>query len=209
MDIKQYNDPWPHFVVDNFLPDHLFKELLDNEKEFINLFKETYDTSKQHLVWNQNQVGESIVLKSINDELFHKYVAMFPELNECYTNLRNHFLENHNKYIKEFYEKLSKNQHPKGFYFGVQIQAPNYKYGIHPDSPHKMMSTVVFLSEKNVGTWLYKSIKQDYNKPTKKVEWKPNRALIFVRGDNTFHSFHTKIKDKYRFTLSYNLTDGT
>jgi len=210
MDIKYYNDPWEHAIVDNFFPDHIFKELLEQQGKFTLLFKQTYNTSKSHMAWVQDQNKNSKSINSLEDKLFIEYSKQFPELTECYENLHKFFTENHDKYVNELYNTFkNSSEYPKGFKFAIQIQANNYRFKIHPDTSWKMMSTTVFLSEQNVGTWLYKTKDQNYHEPDKKVEWKPNRALVFVRSDETFHSFHTTPEKKFRYTLAYNLTDGT
>lgn len=78
----------------------------------------------------------------------------------------------------------------------------NYKYPIHTDTPDKLLSVVIYLRpEKNVGTILYEDKK---GKNPVELEWKQNRALIFSRAENTWHSYQGDgINDRY--VLVYNL----
>lgn len=206
MDIEFFNDPWEHAVIDNFFPPEIFNQLVRLEKQFIEFYDETH-SMKEHMAWMQDRYGDMSFRTSVNDEKASTYAKLFPELLECYDLLREHFAETHDTLTTTLYNKWTDGSPPE-FKFAIQIQPPNYQYHIHPDNPWKKMSTTVFLSEDNIGTWLYESIDQDYHQPSKKVEWKPNRALVFVGTDTTFHSFHTNSEEKMRVTLVHNFADS-
>jgi hypothetical protein len=78
----------------------------------------------------------------------------------------------------------------------------NRKFPIHTDLPNKSLSVVVYISpEDNTGTILYRD-KKGKDKYT--VEWKPNRALLFSRTNNSWHSYNSS-GNSLRVVLVYNL----
>ena len=78
----------------------------------------------------------------------------------------------------------------------------DYVFPIHSDSRDKLLSVVIYIApEVNEGTWLYED---KSGKNPKQVEWIPNRAFVFSRNDNTWHSYRADGKNN-RLTLVYNL----
>ena len=121
---------------------------------------------------------------------------------------------------KVFVERLLKNYHETAFgllkelnqkkaslyeysEFTMIETGANYKFGIHRDSPDKLLSGVIYLAPKiNTGTILYEN-KAGKNK--KVIEWKQNRALFFSRSENsTYHSYEGNNLNN-RIALVYNL----
>ena len=92
------------------------------------------------------------------------------------------------------------NQAPK---IRSKIEIKNYKFPIHDDIPDKILSCTVYLSpEKNAGTIFYSNKKGEGRK---QIEWKPNRAVFFVRNEmTTWHSYEGDGISN-RITLNYNL----
>ena len=74
---------------------------------------------------------------------------------------------------------------------------------MHRDTSDKLLSVVIYLKpEKNTGTILYEN--QNGDNPMV-VEWKPNRAFIFSRSNDSWHAFKGDgINDRY--TLLINIT---
>jgi len=67
---------------------------------------------------------------------------------------------------------------------GVQEESQNF---IHVDRHDKLLSIVVYgYPDMHIGTHIGKT-----RESLKPLEWKQNRALIFSRSDNTWHSFST------------------
>lgn len=84
----------------------------------------------------------------------------------------------------------------------IVMSGKDFVWPIHNDSKDKLLSVVVFISpEANEGTWLYDD--QTGNNP-RQIEWKPNRAFIFSRNPDTWHSYRADNKTN-RLTLVYNL----
>jgi hypothetical protein len=75
-------------------------------------------------------------------------------------------------------------------------------FPIHTDTKDKLLSAVVYIApEKNEGTYLYET--KDGKNP-QVVEWKTNKAFIFSRTDDTWHSYKGDGISN-RLTLVYNL----
>lgn len=67
---------------------------------------------------------------------------------------------------------------------GVEESSQNF---IHVDRHDKLLSIVVYgYPERHIGTHVGKT-----RESLKPLEWKQNRALIFSRSDDTWHSFST------------------
>ena len=80
------------------------------------------------------------------------------------------------------------------------VTEPNAEYPVHLDSPNKLLSCVLYVSEDNIGTMLYST--KDKQDPYE-VEWKPNRLFVFSRSDDSWHSWNSN--DDYRATLVWNI----
>ena len=71
--------------------------------------------------------------------------------------------------------------------WGFQTTPKSLIYPIHPDIPEKLLSTVVYCSpEDNLGTFLFSSQEGDHRF---EVPWKRNRALVFSKAEDTWHSY--------------------
>jgi len=83
----------------------------------------------------------------------------------------------------------------------LSVCRPRYDYDcIHTDTPEKIFTTVLYLSNKGSGTDLYFSeSKESY---VKTVEWKPNRAICFSRSEHTWHNFHALDCTEDRYTVN-------
>jgi len=79
-----------------------------------------------------------------------------------------------------------------------------FSFPIHHDLRKKLLSVVVYLDPpKSSGTNLFKNKNQKL--PSKVVDWRPNRALLFCRRENTtWHSYQGS-KTGERRALVYNL----
>jgi hypothetical protein len=84
----------------------------------------------------------------------------------------------------------------------IVMSGKDFVWPIHNDSKDKMLSVVIFVApNENEGTWLYED--QAGANP-RQIEWKPNRAFIFSRNTDTWHSYKADGKNN-RLTLVYNL----
>ena len=84
----------------------------------------------------------------------------------------------------------------------IVMSGKDFVWPIHNDSKDKMLSVVIFVApNENEVTWLYED--QAGTDP-RQIEWKPNRAFIFSRNTDTWHSYKADGKNN-RLTLVYNL----
>jgi len=90
----------------------------------------------------------------------------------------------------------------KKYVCAIITTGANYRFHIHNDIPQKLLSTVVYLQPDNsTGTFLYDDAE---GTNCREISWRPNRALIFSRNDNTWHSYRGDDK-KTRKTLVFTL----
>jgi len=204
MNVEYYTDPWPHVVIDDFLPNYIFSSLVDIKEEVLNIFDDCIKPKEQKRYYVNCILEDSLFLSDLKDvdqaeeikKLF-KDTGLYDVIDEY-----NIFLRDNNDLL-EVYGALSDKEKYNFFKSGVQIQDPGFEYEIHPEASGKLMSLIVFITpEDNYGTWLYESETQDYYQPSKKIEWKQNRAFIFCgKKDLTWHAFSAKADEEQRFTL--------
>lgn len=69
----------------------------------------------------------------------------------------------------------------------------DYHYPIHSDSPTKFITLVLYISpEYGQGTDIYYPDKTFHSE----VKWKKNSGLLFVRKDDTFHSYKSTFSNR-------------
>jgi hypothetical protein len=181
---------WPKYIVkDNFL----------NEEHF-NLIKNiSFDTKQdewdiyKHKIYNDGKIEIDFLSSS-------QKKGISPLSEENIKNISDTYHDYMINCLKELApEKL---QHYWYTELNVVNNGKDYLFPIHSDSRDKLLSVVIYIShEKNEGTWLY----EDKNgKNAKQVDWKTNRAFIFSRTDNTWHSYKADGINN-RLALVYNL----
>lgn len=204
MNVQYYTDPWPHAVIDDFLPNYIFDSLVDMKEEILNIFDDYTKPEQQSRYYVDCIFKDELLPRDLKDvdqsekikKLF-KDVGLYDIINQY-----NLFVKDSNDLL-EVYGTLSDKEKHNFIKSGVQIQNPGFEYKIHPESPAKLMSLITFITpEDNYGTWLYESENQDYYQPSKKIEWKQNRAFIFCgKQELTWHAFSAKTDEEQRFTL--------
>ena len=170
---------WKHVIIDNFL-----------NQEHLDFIKDAY-TGKIK-AWANNETCE--VLQEPNTPAHKITKELIAELHKIYTPK---LLE----VLKELApEKVDKYKYTRFIFVKT---AKNATYPIHRDTVDKLLSVVVYLKpDQNSGTILYED--GDGNNPMM-VEWKPNRAFIFSRSEESWHAFKGDgINDRY--TLLINIT---
>jgi hypothetical protein len=105
----------------------------------------------------------------------------------------NHIFEQYRGWFEELYGRdLSKFYMLKEF---VVIDG-NYHYPPHTDSSMKVVSSVLYVSDKGQGTRLSKNAKME---EPYQIEWKPNRLMTFSRTKDTWHDYFC---DRKRVTFN-------
>ena len=213
MDIQYHNDPWEYVVVDNFFPEDIYQDIVNSKEDFEELSSLIFDNDSQCNLYCENTDEFKILgrIKKIRKKGVKNYrtqtqnlVKLFPELCESYKRWHSHL--NDSDELKEIYKKLNHKVdiEKTNLISGFQCHQKNYKYHIHDESETKMLSVVVYIGpEENNGTQLYTSKDQDYDAPTKVIEWKPNRAFIFSgKKGLTWHAYSANNKVNYRRTFA-------
>ena len=179
---------WNKFIVkDNFLSknhfDRISKISFDTKPNEWHILKhKIYSNGKIEIlgnVDNKNQLGLSIDdIKNIHEK-HHDYML------ECLKELAPEKLQNYS------FTELN-----------VVNTGKDVSFPIHSDTIDKLLSVVVYIApEKNEGTYLYET--KDGKNP-QLIEWKTNKAFIFSRTDDTWHSYKGDGISN-RLTLVYNL----
>lgn len=179
---------WNKFIIkDNFLSknhlDCISKIPFDTKPNEWHILKhKIYINGKVEIlgnVGNKPDLGLSIdIIKSIHEK-HHDYMLA------CLQDLAPEKLQNYH------FTELN-----------VVNTGKNVSFPIHTDTSDKLLSVVVYIApEKNDGTYLYET--KDGKNP-QVIEWKTNKAFIFSRTDDTWHSYKGDGISN-RLTLVYNL----
>jgi len=173
--ISKFSTPWAHVVIDNFLPEKLFKLLVSS-------------------IVNQDFSFES---KSFYNNFNLDYFEQFekPEVTDYFKkHINEAFLLEHFSITRK-YSQLKP-------HFDFQIMRKFGSSSIHCDLEEKIMTSVFYIHPKlNTGTILYDQNKNF----SKTIDWIPNRAFIFCPiTDVTWHSYKNE-SFPFRATLNFNL----
>ena len=179
---------WNKFIVkDNFLDKNHFdcisKISFDTKPNEWHILKhKIYSNGKIEILSNQNskaQLGLNIDDIQNIHETYHDYML------QCLQELAPEKLQNYS------FTELN-----------VVNTGKDISFPIHADTKDKLLSVVVYIApEKNEGTYLYET--KDGKNP-QVIEWKTNKAFIFSRTDDTWHSYKGDGISN-RLTLVYNL----
>tara|TARA_R110002020_G_scaffold191209_7_gene391029 strand:- start:831 stop:1517 length:687 start_codon:yes stop_codon:yes gene_type:complete len=180
IDAKIPNYPWPHMIIDNFLPKDLYDGIVDEVSKFTTSDK----------------------LKLYNIRAYHIYVnksiSLFPNspyLQEYYKILIDEEI------LETLVKKLSLTETPKDFYseLGMFTQGFNYQE-IHPDRSDKAITMLHYLADEGddelLGTFMYDPCadgdKLDVFKDRLKIApYIPNCVLFFApRDEEKFKTLH-------------------
>lgn len=107
--------------------------------------------------------------------------------------------------LESYMKKLKPENMEKKYFLDMTmlITTSDYNKSIHLDHEGKLLSCVIYLyPENNYGTFLGTSSKCDYEIP-----WKTNRAFIFCRGEDTWHTFRAKKNEVPRCSINLNLME--
>jgi hypothetical protein len=112
--------------------------------------------------------------------------------------------EKHHDYMLECLKELAPEKLNNYSFTELNVvnTGKDVSFPIHADTKDKLLSVVVYIApEKNEGTYLYET--KDGKNP-QVIEWKTNKAFIFSRTDDTWHSYRGDGISN-RLTLVYNL----
>ena len=163
MNIKNFNEPWEHWIIDNVFPDNLFTAL------------------KEHKINDADYSNANGFRDIIEGRTFlgNAYCEQFPNLKPVAE-----FLNDHKMFEEKFNCDLSNtwcrpemihDRHP-------------FFHAIHTDTPEKKLSLIINIDkedDKNLATDIYVDKETHYAK----TEWQDNRGLLFIPSDEKWHGF--------------------
>lgn len=193
--------PYPYIVVDNFFPEDYFQEILQHfptDNQMIPLSETGRSNYKDRLVTLFNDEHFSRL-----DDLDRKFWFGFADWlysDRFIQGVIDKFLP----YVACRLEDLNRGE-------GVKLHGDalivsdktNYAIGPHTDAPHRLITFLFYLpkdeSHSDLGTSIYRPLDDsmefsgyahhtfDLFERIDTVAFKPNRALIFVRNNHSFH----------------------
>ena len=192
MEVKLETSPWPHAIVRNFFSDDVFKELNEYSLNILEKYGKDTATPKYGLTESSHHRKYGTELGDIGLKVSNNLIEFYKTYYKDLDTGNNQFYDIEPKHvILEFQARPANEQYPD--------QGPN----IHTDSPFKIMSFVIGLSDFGAGTTLY------FEDATKshETEWAPNGGLVFVRnthpGKRTLHSIHNTVNSIRRVLVVF------
>jgi hypothetical protein len=190
--MKLHTKPWKHIIIDDFLEENHFNKLNDIAKDIVMEPGIVYNIYRSYLSSNGTLLDYNKTLK-IYENLEMPNMAKFK-----FFNLANYLdidtiKEMYNCYSDQCIDALkflnSGTMPDRKYIFIFDLQATQSDYVVktHLDSISKLLTLVTYLHpEDNIGTTLFEP---DKITATAVTEWKQNRAFIFKRGEDTWHTF--------------------
>ena len=182
IDSTTINDPWPHQIIEDTLPQEEFVKLKD---QCLNI-----DVPKDRLV--------HIFPKDFADH----NITFYDQIH----NISKMILDNAKVLCDQYPNHRWFNDLAVNCHISVTPPLP-YKFYIHMEGLEKIWSSVTYITpEINVGTKMYTN--QDEKAFVKEAEWKPNNTFIFCGQQNkTWHSYESD-QTQQRITLNLFLVNG-
>ncbi len=176
--MKKFDEPWEHYVIDNFLPDNIYNQLKEIDIKSNNSF---CDGSRTPIT------GRFFFTPDKNDSLTNDVVKFFQDN-------KNNFEINYGYSLEDSYIRIELAQDNDSFW-----QVP------HLDTFEKRITIIVYISSDDVdlGTDLY----NDKKESIKRIEWAPNRCFIFKTDKNKWHGFKKRKFKGNRRVLLVNFVD--
>lgn len=176
--VTRFENPWPFYIVDNFLPSNFYNYLI-----------QLMYSSSFSLV--DSYVSDGIVVpQNIPNRPQKKNLPLYK--NENIVNIID-------KTIKKHYHNIL----PQKYYCLPDLIKcdPGYHYYPHKDHIDKAFSVVVFLyPEQGEATTLISESKQQFN-----IQWRPNRAILFTQKEHGMHTYKNTAS-RERLTLNVYIT---
>ncbi len=186
---KSFHDgkPFPHLILDNFLTQNFFKKL--NLEGFNTLKKQgknfNTDLEKNKWISKNSQLPKQIklIINELNKKEWINNLSRLSKIDNLFsTKVSNTDLANYHE-MKE-----------KG-YLGPHV---DHSSDPDTDSPH-VLNLLLYLSKK----WNYKwggstlLFDEKGKKIIKEIQYRPNRAIIFLHTPYSFHGVKKISKNKY------------
>jgi hypothetical protein len=171
----KHSYPWTHWTTDDFLSHndyHLIKTLMNR--------------------WPKGKPGSKVNILLAEFHLFKETYLYQKEAGLVDAILM--------KYAKKLAEQYS----IEGQYEVVEIAYSNcgkgYHYPNHCDSIHKVLSNILYMSDRGDGTRLFETNEGDV---AKESPWKSNRLFTFKRDDNTWHDYISRAGNRSTISINF------
>ena len=177
--IKKFNDPWEHYLVDNFLPIEILKSLKNIKIESKNNLCDGTRTPIS---------GRYFFTPDKKDKLTKDIVNFFREKTD-------EFEKNFGYSLQNSYLRIELAQDDNNFW-----QVP------HIDTFEKRITIIIYISseDEDLGTDLFKDQESKYQK---RIEWQTNRCFIFKTDETKWHGFSKRKFNGNRRVLLVNYVD--
>jgi hypothetical protein len=171
-----YNEPWPYWIIDNFLPTEALTELKSIDHVMPQI-QPGHRLNKNRLFITENNALE------------------YPNLYNVYKSLVSGS-------YKEFFEEHTKKKY-NDLYPRVEVISDYGPFFLetHHDLLEKKLSALIYTDHEDLhpGTAIYDGDKYHHT-----VESKDNRCMFFNPAPNTMHAYHPTVFTKIRRGLMIN-----
>jgi len=211
MEIQKFNDPWPHYIIDNFLSQEDFlqiEEIIEDWDWLHEYIPSAYWDIRKNYSIPLNYISAGRVFKQgdFEKEIEERGVPMKLERTSFPNSEQLEVASILTKYIQPLEDEFKL----KGKYAQCNLMYSDCRdyqnYDIHCDPAHKALSCVLYFSpKKSMGTHLYRMVAGGRMRKVKTIEWKPNRMFIFKQQQKvTWHNYSTNTER--RITFNYNFS---
>lgn len=173
--------PFPHVVIDNFLEDSVFEELLAEFNQFYELNQKdgrVYKTKVEDNKWSSQGLTLSPFLKKMGDYLASEETLNFLQNITGFKNLNS--VKGYNSDSIGFFSLMKKES-----YLGPHI---DHMYDMTGNAGYHVVNIILYISEDWNPNWGGNTfLKNRKSKQYSSVEFKPNRALIFMHSPLSEH----------------------
>jgi hypothetical protein len=178
---KTIENPWQHKIIDNFLPEQLLNDIMDQ----MHLF---------YLEKEDNRAKVLMMKEALNLGIKENTVEKIVDF--CDLLIKN---------IVSIVQNHETNNFTKGTYFIIPkfgITGKNFTHKIHDENPFKVLNIVTYLyPNEAIGTILYS--KNDENSLSNTIPWKRNRAFLsYPLEGKSWHNWMHLNDDRPRVTLN-------
>jgi len=201
-------DPFPYIYIEDFLPKSLFDYIVSimPEDRYLSPF------SDKKYVTHTKPIPNKILLTIYNSSIKYLELDGVPHREE---------IINLHKWYSSFLKKAIANKlqvsldNEKDDDLLYNIDTPGFFKVPHTDTPQKIFSALLYITNSKVGTSIHRPIDTTftdsvgYDLPPRMfnkiftTEHKPNNMFAFVRTDNSFHSVEKLSSDERRVGLHY------
>lgn len=167
-----FNDkPFPHLIIDNFLDNEDFHDILDFLED-IDFFPEDCDDKINRSTFMIYHKGKYY----LKDDIMKKYMSIFMD-------------QEFQKKMIDMMKPSRSNDLPLDMWFQADCYRGSFKFPIHCDSGDKFLTFVYYTPlfknmDKNLGTRVYNEKK----KLEGIIEYKPNRMVVFAPSKKSWHN---------------------